>query len=585
MKKKLVASGIFLAAICCTIAYATHVDGAMALLQNAFNGGSSAAIENPSKKIPLNKNLQLAPGEIERAMSVAPQQGQKSPKKASAEKGSVEEVIVNLWETADEIVALNEGGSFDAATNTITLPGSAEQTFQRFTGIDAAYYDYKWYIAAGQTYQLTGTLSSNGNATVYPCITYYDANKNANYILSDTIVSLNEENGYTADFNVSATPYQEGYPLSIAFIIENSDEDTIISCSNNQFFYSFETLIAQEWSSENDLPGLGLNNLDHGRYTVTCEDNETTLGIFYNGNQLFVTGINTTAEEVTLPSNITIEGNSMPISHFGLYDTTMDWSGAYYLTTLDISSVSYLHETFDGSAITDLYVGKNTGISEESSKMYDMYLHIPYTADRDNYDFYGFKRVLVGDEQPYYPVANNSSWVIAGEEEGDYFGISLYDNYYVITEIFTNKESVVLPFDTPYDGGRYYIRYLGNGRSYNLCQNAPSLKSVTIPVSYFGLRLPWSYNPIVELHMQGDVIPTDWDLNSEMTVYVGNQAYYDNYKNNYNWKNASIVPEGWDFEWITVNVEKKGEFAETYLILEYGRNIIEYENVTKCKVY
>lgn len=123
-----------------------------------------------------------------------------------------------------------------------------------------------------------------------------------------------------------------------------------------------------------------------------------------------------------------------------------------------------------------------------------------------------------------------------------------------------------LPVETPADGGTYYIRYLEDG-SYNniLCQNAAALKSVTIPQSYTNLHVNWSYCPIVDLHMQGDVPNTYWSLPSNMTVYVGSQSYYANYESNSNWNSAAIVPDGWDFEWMTVNVGRKGEFAQTYI--------------------
>jgi hypothetical protein len=49
-----------------------------------------------------------------------------------------------------------------------------------------------------------------------------------------------------------------------------------------------------------------------------------------------------------------------------------------------------------------------------------------------------------------------------------------------------------------------------------------------------------------------------------MKVYVA-KPYYSNLRNNSSWSNARILPDGWDFEWMTVNVGRKGEFAHTYI--------------------
>lgn len=509
------------------------------------------------------RGLQINQESILRATSrVADFGTKKFTKTASPRQSNVEEVVVDLWNTATQIYPINDGSSFDASTNTLSFPGSSESTNQIFTDITEN-GNYGWIAVGGQTYQFTGTLSSDGDATVYPCIVYY--NGSGLYIANNITVILNETNGYTSDFNVSAYGIQEGYAIMVAFLIEDSTSETTITSTDNQFYYSYETTIAQEWTSENDLPGLGLNGFSYGTYTVKCADDITTLGLFYNGS-LYVTGINTTASEVILPSNVTIGEEIKQINYFG-YNGQMDWSGAPNLSTLDISAASRMYASFDNSSITDLYIGANCDFYYSPSGVSEMYLHIPYSASRNNYTYYGFKRVLVGDEQPNYPVASNSNWVIAGENEGDFFGISTYNNYYTVSEIFSEQDSVSLPIATPADGGMYYIRYFGNDGSYNstLCQNASVLKAVTIPQTYTNLHVNWSYNPIVDLHMQGDVPGTNWNLTSNMTVYVGNQSYYTNYENNSSWNRAAIVPEGWEFEWMTVNVGRKGEFAQTYI--------------------
>lgn len=139
-----------------------------------------------------------------------------------------------------------------------------------------------------------------------------------------------------------------------------------------------ETLVAQPWTSDSTLPGLGLNNLTSGTYTVVLNDGVTTLGLFYNGN-LYVTGLNTTASEVVLPQNIMIGEKMVDIYMFGNGANyyTFDWSGAPNLTKLDVSATCKIYiRSFNNSAITDLYVGKNTSFQTSPSNTGNIYIHI-----------------------------------------------------------------------------------------------------------------------------------------------------------------------------------------------------------------
>lgn len=569
MKKTLLTFSVFLAVICCTLAYAATGQGSSALSKKtSAHDVRSLNVTNSEKMrdaITPKQNLQINTEEIRRALSRIASTETRKSRTSSSHQNNVEEIIVDLWNDVTQITPLNNGGSFDATTNTLSFPGSSETTNQIFTDVDSD-GNYGWCAVADQTYQLSGTLASDSAAVVSPCIIYH--NGNGLYIANNEVISLSEENGYTSDFHVYSSGITEGYPIMVAFLIENGSSNRIITSANNRFFYSYNSLVAHTWTSENDLPGLGLNNYKDGTYTALCEDGVTTLGLYYaNDGKLYVTGINTTATEVVLPQNITIGENVEQIDYFGHSSYNLNWSGAPNLKTLDVSNANRLNINFSGSAITDLYIGTNTNFYNYPTHPDNVYLHIPYGVRRGNYTYYGFKRVLVGDEQPYYPVSSNSDWVIAGDDEGEFYGISTYNGYYDIIEIFTEKESVVLPVATPAEGGMYYIRYFGNDGSYSsvLCQNAPSLKSVTIPQSYSNLRVNWSSNPIVALHMQGDVPNTNWNLNSNMTVYVKNPLFYTKYETNSNWNSAAIVPDGWEFEWMTVNVGRKGEFAQTYI--------------------
>ncbi|MBE6302564.1 MAG: leucine-rich repeat domain-containing protein [Bacteroidales bacterium] len=341
------------------------------------------------------------------------------------------------------------------------------------------------------------------------------------------------------------------------------------------------TLVAQKWSEETDLPGLGLKKLNDngysGIYTVLLEDGVTTLGLYKDANYLYVTGINTTVKEVTIPKNVTINDVVEVVDYFGKSNLEWDWSGATSLTKLYSDGGIYsFYANFSNSNITDLYVNRMCYFTNSnSSGLSNIYLHVPYGYDRNegknNYGWNRFKRVLVGDETPEYPVPSYSHWVIPGENEGEYFGIYRYEYYtecsYYITEIFTDKDSVSLPTVTPTADSLQVITYFGrehNSGSGVLCEQAPNLKTVTVPATYDHVYIDWSSNPIRNIYMQGNVPYTYWYLYSYINVYP-TEEYYWGYKYNNGWEDASIIPYGWDYEWITVNVSRKGEFAQTYI--------------------
>lgn len=318
-------------------------------------------------------------------------------------------------------------------------------------------------------------------------------------------------------------------------------------------------------TTETNLPGLGLDGLPSAQtYKLLLDDGVTTLGLYYYSGKVYITGINTTATEVHIPTSVTIDGVEMNVYSFGYNYNAMDWNGAPKLSKLHLNAIQRISPDFSKSNITDLYIYNSCSIS--SSNVSNIYLHIPYSIKRSNYSSYGFKRVLVGDEQIEYPESSNSDWVIAGEEKGDYFGILLNNNRYCIVEIFTSKDSISLPVNTPASDGMQTINQLGY-ESYNsgaLCKNSQNLNTITIPATYNYMNVNWEYNPIVNLYMNGDVPTTNWPMISNMAVYVP-QLYYSNYKNSTQWNSAQILPNGWDFEWMTVEVGRKGEFAQTYI--------------------
>lgn len=162
--------------------------------------------------------------------------------------------------------------------------------------------------------------------------------------------------------------------------------------------------------------------------------------------------------------------------------------------------------------------------------------------------------------------------MIAGEREGDYFSIVNSNGKFCVVEIFTEQDNVTLPETTPYTYGTTApITSVGNSdnynSSYNIFNKASNVKSLTVPACYDNIYLYWTRIncPLKELHMKGNMPQTNWNVPSSYNVYIGSQEAYAQYNASNAWKNAELTPEGWDFEWMAVNVQRKGEFAQTYI--------------------
>ena len=541
MKKNLCLFGVFLLVMCNTLV---------------------GIAENPLTKVINGGEMKISQEFIAQAMSKVPTKDSRL-KQMKALSDNVDDVVIDHWSTAPEIY-LNGDGMYDATKNLLTFSGSQEQTAQILyglkTGTDGSKY-FAWSSNYGATYIFGGKLSSNGYVEIVPCILYANNDDEYWHFMQSTTIVLDENNDYSSEFNISVVNNQHhGSVLSVAYLVQNSSSETVITADENSFSCSYRTVVAQKWSEEIDLPGLGLNSEDTTQtYTVLCEDGVTTLGLKCNGGELYVTGINTTADSVSFPKNITINGSVGTIDYFN----SDDWSGAPNLCKLYITNTKNVSVDFTNSKVTDLYIDANCYFSDYCSGLLNIYLHIPYGSSRG--DYYGFKRVLVGYEQPEYPISEYSDWIIAGENEGDYFGIDYVNSEFQIVEIFTEKDSIVLPIATPAKGGMYYITGIGDDYYDNkLCKNASKLKILTIPATYNNVEITWDYSSITDLHMLGDVPSTYWSLSSKMSVYTA-ETYYFNYKNDSRWNSATILPDGWDFEWMTVNVGRKGEFAQTYI--------------------
>ena len=558
MKRTLTTLGVS-TALLCTLAFAASGQSPITQIKQLL--GSASQTQNKSltiKKESLSLLKLQMPGKMKKAQA------------------NDQQSYVDLLNMEGDIIASDENINFDTNINNITISSGDNLDYYSFFGKWDNNSQSVWISQKDEVYTFTGKLQADGEAQVSPCIIYYDENKGEFVPAVNQTVTLNEENKYSSDFSVTGE-FQDGMQLYVGFVVNLKSTETVINVSDLGFGYisASNNNIAEKWTAENNLPGLGITeDMADNAYTLLCEDSVTTLGLYLEyGSDLSVVGMNTTASSVTIPKKVTINGNVYQISYFGRTDgTEMDWTGAPNVTSLDLTNLSSGSLNLANTGITDVFFDKSFYINQYSG-LQNVYLHIPYGSSRNDYNGTIFKKVLIGDEKPEYPTPSNSNaWVIAGEREGDYFGIVNNGERFCVVEIFTEQDNITLPETTPYTNGTTAnITSLGNpnsySSSYNIFNKASNVKSLTVPACYDNIYLYWTRNncPVKELHMKGNMPTTDWSIPSSYNVYIGSQEAYAQYNASSSWNNAELIPEGWDFEWMAVSVQRKGEFAQTYI--------------------
>lgn len=543
--------GVF-TALLCTLAFAATGQSPITQIKQLL----SSVSRTQDKSLTINKeSLSLLKLQMPSKMKKAQANGKQS--------------YVDLLTMEGQLAYTSKSINYDSNTNSWIM--SFNESNLAYWGLLDNDGNSVWISKKDNVYSFTGKVQAKDDATVYACIFALQDGKLQ--IPLYQVLNLNKNNNYSCDFSVNGE-IAEGMPLYIGFYVENTFSNTTVSLSDMAFGYTTTTITeAEKWTAENNLPGLGITeDMADNAYTVLCEDGVTTLGLYLGSGNLSVVGMNTTATSVALPQAVSINGKRYQIEYFGRTDgTEMDWTGAQSVTSLDLTNVRNGDINFANTKITDVFIGDE--FNYNTNGLENVYLHIPYGCSRSDYSWYGFKRVLIGNEQSSYPEsAYDNAWVIPGEREGDYFSIVNSNGKFCVVEIFTEQDNVTLPETTPYTYGTTApITSVGNSdnynSSYNIFNKASNLKSLTVPACYDNIYLYWTRIncPLKELHMKGNMPQTNWNVPSSYNVYIGSQEAYAQYNASNAWKNAELTPEGWDFEWMAVNVQRKGEFAQTYI--------------------
>lgn len=541
MKRTLITLGVF-AAVLCTLAFAATGQGPISQLKQMLGSAS----QKQSKSL---NDMKIDEASLALAKFKVPDKGKAAGMKKL--KSSQQTQTVDLWKFDDGTsLAFSGSLNIDLASNVIEITGSdlkfnALLTKQK-DGVDS------WVASYKNMYNFSGRLEADGDAVVQPCILYQSEDGSALHISNSMEVTLSAENNYTSDFFVD-TWVPDGRIMYLAFIVQKSDKSTVIKSHDNAFYSSREILVAEKWSAEKDLPGLGITkDMADNAYTIVCPDTVTTLGLYLAGDTLCMVGMNTTATSVVAPSSVFINDKEYPVKLFGKPKfNSFDWSGSQSVTALNLSNVKDVNLLFGGSSVTDLYLSDYCSINSYGY-LGNIYLHLPYGYLRSPYKDFNFKRILIGDEQPEYPEsAFDNAWIMPGEREGDYFGVMNNAGYLNLVEIITQEESVVLPATSSWYGNKIYITQFGAQHTATpeaLYAKAPNLKSVVLPERCQKLFVDWEAAPFTELHIMGSKPETQYALPSGMSVYIASQDIYNDFKYDDAWNSAELKPEGWELK-------------------------------------
>lgn len=583
MKRTLITMGVF-TAVLCTLAFTPTGQGPISKIKQMVSSADKPVEQSVTTKKAAKEAFKIPTKINEASLELASQMvpNNAKPMKAPANDALAANeklVVEDIWNMEGATITSLSGATFDQATNTIEFAGQENGANYIITGADSE-GSYGWEGAPFKKYTFSGKLQADSVVNLRAYILYIKKSDSGSgwYIGGNTYVQLTKENNNTSDFVVETYLPEDCY-VGVGFTVFAGSQNCTFKSTDNKLTCSYTTVLSDKWTPETDKPGLGITeDIAANAYTLLCADGLTTLGLYLDGDQLCVTGINTTAANVTMPMHVSIDGKSYMIKKFGRSDLSVfDWSGAQSVTNLDLSVVSEVNLLMKGSAVTDLTLSSIAAVNSYSD-LENVYLHLPYGAQRSSYSYMGFKRVLIGDEQPSYPEPSDQDcWVIAGDREGEYFSIQLYDNRFRVVEIFSQEESVTLPVGTPYAGGSaYWLTGVGYTNSYNynnLWAHAPNLRSISLPKDYDNLYIYWSNSPIKEVHLKNNMaldpewkVPTtNWSLPSDVTVYIDSQEAYNMLAADGKWSSAILAPEGWEFEWMAVSVARKGEFAQTYI--------------------
>lgn len=181
---------------------------------------------------------------------------------------------------------------------------------------------------------------------------------------------------------------------------------------------------------------------------------------------------------------------------------------------------------------------------------------------------------------------------VAQISEGTYMGFSAdsgmdpetgeYISIATLTAISSTDEMVTVPDSISVSGNKLPVMAIGNSSNYLRSGFSNSqIKALTLPKTVSAIYNSYDFTRYIEsLYMLG-YVPYSASSIQTPNVYVCKQEYIGQYIADSQFKYCNIMPYGWDYEWMTVKVDRMGEFAQTYIeMTDADWNIGIYVKVT-----
>lgn len=178
-------------------------------------------------------------------------------------------------------------------------------------------------------------------------------------------------------------------------------------------------------------------------------------------------------------------------------------------------------------------------------------------------------------DSTYMGFSTYNEWVY-NEETGEEYQVSTI----ALTAISSREDAVTIPDSIKVGDETFAISRIDG--EYGLYDGFTSnIKKLTVPSTITRIRSYYDFDRYLDaIYMLGEA-PYFENGRLSTTIYVCNRNCFGSYLNNDKYANNTVSPYGWNFEWVTVNVEKPGEFAEMYLTQnDYSWSAAQYVKVT-----
>lgn len=486
----------------------------------------------------------------------------KSQTRAGTTNPAIKRMITSettLWDgtTLNEYLR-STSGAYDPNT---TVVGETELTITVPAGLTEPSGSVYWLVynpinlTKGTNYTFAVDVESSAQSEVYLSLaetSNTSGSISVNNVVASVNETFNEENGLTHTMSITGEFTRN--MSNVCMILQyGGTEGETIKFSNFRITRTDNTPEASDYIELLPTDGVeGLPDDIWAEYYYMPEEG-TYVGVY--GNEIVY--IDGNCESLSIPKHFNQDGKILEISQFGNWGS-FDWTRCPNLKELHLEGDMYIDMSLNGSALTDLYMDSAENCNVYRSDSQTTYLHLPFTVtSRPNNT--GIV-TLVGDETLDRPEPMNSyTTYMYKVDESNWIGLQFSEEGWTMTEFLTDAEFMAVPMTV----ADYRVTTISSDYSslFNRAQNLHELDIRGIT----NINFNWSRTPITDIYLENYRPYLSYNAPSSLTVHCLTQRIYDILSNNSYWNNANLVPEGWEFEWITVNVARPGEFAQTYL--------------------